>query len=113
MFARVTTAKGDATTADAAIGLMREQVLGVATKMPGFRGGYWLIDEDRDRIVAITLFDSREAIEGTSATAEQVREQAAAAGWPTEKVEIMEVIAHAEARTGTTGPEEGSTPGLD
>jgi hypothetical protein len=94
MWARVTRTHGDPSTRDRGIALITEQIIPAAKQFPGFKGGYWLADETGN-VMAIVLFDNRDALQASDAPAEAMREQAKQLGATIDSVETFEVIAQA------------------
>jgi heme-degrading monooxygenase HmoA len=94
MYARVTRIKatGDA---DDAIRVIQEQVVPWVRGAEGSRGGYWLLDRGANLAIAITLWESEEAMAASEESAAKVREESAqAVGGSEMTVERYEVIAH-------------------
>ena len=58
MHARVMTFQVRPGMIDQMIGLVRDSLVPVAASQPGFRGGLALTDRERERIIAVTLWDS-------------------------------------------------------
>lgn len=77
---------------------MVEQVIPDAERLPGFVGGYWMLDQGTGTMLAVTLWATEEALAASDAAAEEVRDEAAQAlkTTPDEiSVERYEVIAQA------------------
>ena len=43
-------------------GVVREQLIPAFRGTPGYRGGYWLREPDGDQVLAVTLWESEEAL---------------------------------------------------
>lgn len=92
MFARVTTTKGQVTKQNA-VRVIRDRVLPGADRIPGFKGGLWLIDEKGGKGLTITLFDSEEALRASAETADRLRKDAVGElGVSVASVESYEVV---------------------
>jgi len=93
MFARVVTFQGKPDQVDAGIRNQREQVLPSVKKMSGFKGGYFLVDRNSGKQMAIALWDTEKDMEASSSAMGPLRTQFAKATGdanpPT--VEIFEV----------------------
>src|SRR2546426_11437092 len=78
MFARVTTTQAapDRADADEAVRVIKENVIPRAEGMAGFKGGLWLLDRAAGKGLAITLFESEEALQASEAAAQQIRQEA-------------------------------------
>lgn len=77
---------------------MVEQAIPEAERLPGFLGGYWMLDQGTGTMLAVTLWESEEAVAASEAAAEEVRGEAAQALKTTPdaiSVERYEVIAQA------------------
>ena len=93
MHARIVSLKGSPERADDAIKVIQDQVIPQVQQMPGFVGGYWLLDRKSGKAHAVTLFDSEKSLADTRGMAQQVRERGSqAAGSTIEGVEEMEVM---------------------
>ncbi len=92
MFARVTTTKGQAKKDDV-IRVIRERILPAAERFEGYKGGYWLLDEQGGKGIALTLWDSDEALRASAEPVGQLRTQTVnELGVEVESVESFEVI---------------------
>lgn len=56
---------------------MTEAIMSQARTMEGIRGGYWLRNSDTGDLLALTLWDSEQAMRATEEQAAALREQAA------------------------------------
>lgn len=54
-----------------------ERVIPGLKDMDGFAGGYWLYDRGSGRMLAVTLWESAEAVRASDADAAQIRQEAA------------------------------------
>jgi hypothetical protein len=70
------------------------QIIPAAKQYPGFKNGYWLVDET-GKGMAVVLFENKDALQASDAPAEAVREQAKQLGVTIDSVETFEVIGHA------------------
>ena len=68
MFARVITAEAGADGFDGVMRLAREQLYG-ARQLPGFRGYYVLADAGTGKVMAISLWETREQMQAVAAGA--------------------------------------------
>ena len=75
MHARVTHSKVDPTTVDELIGMIKENVVPMVKKQPGFRGGYWMFDRATGKRISITLWESEQALRSSDAVAKQLRDR--------------------------------------
>ncbi len=92
MFARVTTTKGQAKKDDV-VRVIRERVIPGAEGMQGFKGAYWLLDEKRGKGIAVSLWDSEEALRASAEPVGQLRSQSTdELGLEVESVDSFEVI---------------------
>ena len=94
MFARVTTIQGPPERVDDAARQIQEQVVPAMRQMSGYKGGYWMADRQSGKFIAVTLWESEEALRASAAAAEQSRTQSTQAlGATIQSVEEYEVIA--------------------
>jgi heme-degrading monooxygenase HmoA len=77
MFARVSIIEGQPEHLEAGIKHYRENVLPMAKKTTGFKGAYLLVDRKSGKNLGITLWDSRQDMENSANSANQLRAQAA------------------------------------
>jgi len=56
--------------------MMQEQIIPEAKQIPGFQGGYWCMDRETGKSMAITLWESLEALEASEEFARKLREEA-------------------------------------
>jgi hypothetical protein len=101
MHARVTSAQLKPDQVDAFVNMIRDQVIPRAQNLPGFKGGYWLVDRSTGKGYGITLFESKEALDASEAQADRIREEASrGAGLAVPSFERYEVVASVgEAKT--------------
>ncbi len=76
MFARVMSSDLSPDKADAFARTMRDTVIPQAKRLPGFKGGYWLIDRENGRAMGVTLYESEQALKASEEQADRIREQA-------------------------------------
>ena len=63
MYARVSTAELRPGRMDEVIDISRDSVLPAAQQQRGFRGGLWLTDRDANKIMIVSLWETREDME--------------------------------------------------
>ena len=95
MFARVTTVQGPADQLDETIRNLREQVVATLRGQPGFQGFYVLIDRQQGKQLAISLWESEQAMQQSEQAIAQLRTQAAQQMGGTPTVERYEVVVQA------------------
>ena len=96
MYARVMTGKLSSVDKDVFERMVREQVIPRASRLPGFKGGYWLRDLDSDRVLGVTLFESEAALRESEEQANRIREEASTSvGLPVPEFRSYEVVASA------------------
>jgi len=95
--ARVATLQGQSGRIDEVITTIQDVVLPAAKQLPGFLGGFWLVDRATTQGVGVTLFDSAENIAASRDTANQIRDRAAVqAGAQVSQFAEYEVLARAK-----------------
>jgi len=93
VFARVSTFQGSPENFDAANQQARETVLPAARQMSGFKGMLMLGDRSTGKGLAITLWESEEALRASEDAASKLRSQSAAdTGGQIVGVERFEVV---------------------
>ena len=93
MYARVMTGRLSSVEREIFVKMIREQVIPRASKLPGFKGGYWLKDLDSDKVLGVTLFESAEALRASEEAANRIREDASrAAGLDVPEFHSYEVV---------------------
>ena len=75
MYARVTHSTGDPAKGDEGIRFIKEKAVANVKTQPGFKGGYWLVDRKTGAGIAITLWESEQAMKATDASARQLVDQ--------------------------------------
>ena len=96
MHARVTKFEGSPAQRDALIKYAKETIIPATKKIPGFKGGYWLLDPQSGKGFSVTLFESEAALKASEDSATQIRTQASQAiGAKITGVERYEVVAQA------------------
>lgn len=94
MFARVTSAELTPENVDTFVSMIRDQVIPKVQGMPGFKGGYWLVDRSTGKGLGVTLFESEEALNATEDQASRIRaEVSRGAGLPLPSFQRFEVVA--------------------
>jgi hypothetical protein len=104
MYARVTRLDAPSDR-DRAIRMV-DQAIPEAERLPGFVGGYWLLDQGSGTMLAVTLWETEEAVAASDAAADEVRAEAAQALKVTPEamsVERYEVIGQAGRPAQTSG----------
>ena len=76
MHARRTVTKAPPEQAEKAKQVIETSLLPRAKELPGFGGGYWLINRATGEGLAFTFFDTKENLEASAAPAEQLRSSA-------------------------------------
>ena len=79
MFARVTTLQASPDQVDAATRSTREEVLPAARQLEGFRGLITLTDRSTGKAMAVTLWETEDAMKASEEAANRLRSQAASA----------------------------------
>jgi hypothetical protein len=77
MYARRTVTKAAPEQADKAKEVIETSLLPKAKDLPGFSGGYWLIDRATGEGLTFTFFDTKENLEASAAQAGQLRSNVA------------------------------------
>lgn len=96
MHARITTIQGDPSQAEEAIAMVQDQVIPGAKGMQGFSGGYWALDRESGRMLAITLWESEDAMTQSEEMAASLREESTKQlGGEVASVERFEIVAQA------------------
>ena len=96
MFARVTTQHGSPDKLDAALQVVNEQVVPAAKRLSGFERMLVLVDRASGKTLAVTLWDSEEAMQASEDAAGSMRSSAAeASGADDVGVERFEVVVDA------------------
>jgi hypothetical protein len=73
---------------------LREDVVGWATKQPGFVHGHWYSSQDRARGFGVIVFDSEHAAaDAAQGPRRYVRDESRA--WNIESVDVLDVVAQA------------------
>jgi heme-degrading monooxygenase HmoA len=80
MWARVSTFQGEPGRADENIQIMMDRALPAARQLAGFRGVLGLADRASGKSVAVTLWESEEAMRDSETAADRIREDSAQAG---------------------------------
>jgi heme-degrading monooxygenase HmoA len=93
MFARVSTIEGNLERLDDSIRDYQSQTIPTLRNVQGFKDAYLLVDRNSGRTISITMWETRESLQSSTATANTLRARAAqtiSASQPP-KVEIYEV----------------------
>jgi hypothetical protein len=103
VWARVSIYRGDDEQVEQAVELFRKDVLPWLREATGFRGALILNDADAERSLAVTFWDSREAVADPEASGVALRDEVSATvGSRLEAQELYEVLL-----TEDVGPEAG------
>ena len=93
MYARVSTIHGQPDRVEQGIGIFREQSVPTLQGQQGFRAAYALIDRQGGKALALSLWESEEAMRQSEQAVEQQRQQAAqqmgASGPTVERYEVV------------------------
>ena len=117
MYARVTTVQGQADRLEEGIRTFQEQTVPFLRGQAGFKNAYLLVDRQQAKALAISVWESEEAMQQTEEAIAQQRQQAAQQmGASTPTVERYEVAFTEGNRSGraarvTTG--QGMTDSID
>ncbi len=76
MFARVSTILGKPENVEEGVRHYQEQTLPEARKMAGFKGAFLLVDRSGGKNLGITLWDTMQDLQASSAAADRLRAQA-------------------------------------
>ncbi len=77
MFARVSTFTGTSDQVDEAIRQVREDVVPRLEELDGYRGSYLLVDRQNGKSLAVTFWESEEAMSASEEAANTLRSEAA------------------------------------
>lgn len=92
MFSRVTTTKGAAKKADV-VRIIQQRLIPSIQGLKGFKGAYWLLDEKTGKGLAVSFWDSEDALNASAGPVGQLRTQSTnELGVEVESVESFEVI---------------------
>lgn len=96
MWSRLTRFEGPPDSVDVTLKTIQEMVIPKAKQIAGFKGGYWVVDRDAGKGFGFTLWESKEALDASEGSVQQLREEAvqAMSGQIT-GVEVYEVVAQA------------------
>jgi hypothetical protein len=97
MYARVMSTDLPSDKIDVFISTMRDQVIPRASKLQGFKGGYWLVDRENGKAMGVTLYESEAALLASQEAANRIREEVSRnMGLPVPSFEHFEVVASVE-----------------
>jgi hypothetical protein len=95
MFARLTTIQGTAAKIDDAVRVIENDVIPASKNLGGFRSGYWCVDRESGKMLALTLFETEKDLQSSEAAASQLRKTSTEKlGFEVKDVTRFEVIAH-------------------
>ena len=77
MFARVSTFTGASDQVDEAVRQVREDVLPRTEQLDGYRGAYLLVDRENGKSLAVTFWESEEAMRESEAATSTLRSEIA------------------------------------
>jgi heme-degrading monooxygenase HmoA len=80
MYARLSTLEGPPDGVEQAIASVREHVWDAAKQLDGFRGMTAFVNRTTGKMMAVTLWDTEEALKGSEETAAELRSDSAEAG---------------------------------
>ena len=93
MHARITTIQGQPDRIDAAVQQVRDEVLPILREQDGWKGFTVLADRSSGKMLGISFFESREAVDASDRAVADSRNRAAeASGAAAPQVEFMEVV---------------------
>lgn len=96
MYARLTTIQGKTEKIGDAVRVVENDVIPAVKLFAGFKNGYWCVDRQTGKIVALTLFATDKDLEASEAAMSQLRKTSTdKLGFEVKSVERFEVIAHA------------------
>jgi hypothetical protein len=97
MFARVTVIQASPDLVDEGIRQVKEEILPGFQALPGFKGGYFLVNRRRGKVMGVILWETEEAMLASGAEADRLRERGVmtAAAIDPPMVELFEVAATA------------------
>lgn len=97
MYARVSTYTGASDEIDEAIRQVRENTLPKLMQLDGYKGAYFLVDRQNGKSLAVTLWESEEAMSASEEAANSLRSEVAdALGTQMVGVERYEVAVAAQ-----------------
>jgi hypothetical protein len=97
MHARVMQSDLPAERIDSFVTAMRDQVIPRARKLPGFLGGYWLVDREHGKAIGVTLYKDAASLKASSEGADRIREEVSRnLGLPLPSFSEYEVVASVE-----------------
>jgi hypothetical protein len=73
MYAIVTVLSTPPERAPENLRMLKEKVIPAAGKLPGYLGGLWLMDPDRRKFIALTLYETEDALRNSEQPAERIR----------------------------------------
>jgi hypothetical protein len=75
--------------------LLREKIVPLVTRQPGFVSGYWMRDPESGRSHTTVIFDGQESADAFKALVESGTRQAARVGVVSDILTTVEIVAHA------------------
>ncbi len=93
MFARLASVDLKSGDVDAYRKMVRDKIIPTVEKQRGFKGGYWLIDEEGGKAYGVALFESKEALELSDEAANRLAEDARRSGLSAPTFRYCEVVA--------------------
>lgn len=98
MYARVTRVRGDSPAMEAGLAHFKDTLMQQLEQLPGFRDALLMIDREHGDALAMTLWDSEEAMRASEQRADALRsETASQMAAAVSSVERFEVVARATA----------------
>lgn len=98
MHARVTRVRGNSQSMEAGLAHFRDTLLAQLEQMPGFRDALLMVDREHGDALAITLWDSEQAMRESEERADSLRaETASQMEASVSSVERFEIVARSSA----------------
>ena len=92
MWARVTTIVGEASRSDDAVQMINGEVIPRMKELGTAAGGYWMMNRADGRVLAVTLFETEQALRDSEAAAAALRDKAGQVGGTVQSVDVFEVV---------------------
>lgn len=95
MFARARVTHGVPERVEEGIRQFRDVVVPAYKDVPGFKGGYMLVDRKQGKLIGVTLWATEADLHATESTSQRLRTAGShAAGGDVHSVEVYEVAVH-------------------
>jgi heme-degrading monooxygenase HmoA len=93
VFARVRVTNGVPEKVEEGIRQFSDKVVPAYQNVPGFKGGYMLVDRAKGKLIGVTLWATEADMHATEATSQRLRTAGSqAAGGDVHSVEVYEVV---------------------